>query len=261
MTQVWALADSLEWSSSRRRERHLLIGIAEIVAIDVDVEEPVVGKDLLQLRIGVHQRLPIPKPNVVDGPAVVLERLKGEILFRRKRFHRDLAKVIGFPREGDILPNVRRLQLQFVRLDEEALKQSGDEFSKQERAAEHQERRGDQEADRAQPHIGARDNGRNGGKAYEQPERGQLDMNVSVAGADNNAIVVVQQKITVQRVRPDFNRKIETEQRRAMGDCRGRKPASRAGESRLMSSCRKYIAPAISAASRRIHSSRFLTAT
>ena len=55
-----------------------------MVAIDVDVEEPVVGTDLLQLRIVLHQRLPIPKPNVVDGPAVVLERPKGEILFRGK---------------------------------------------------------------------------------------------------------------------------------------------------------------------------------
>ena len=31
-----------------------------MVAIDVDVEEPVVGADLLQLRVGVHQRLPVP---------------------------------------------------------------------------------------------------------------------------------------------------------------------------------------------------------
>jgi len=80
------------------------------------------------LRIGVHQRLPIPKPNVVDGPAVVLERLKGEILFRGNGFTAIWPRLLGFPRESDILPNVRRLQPQFVRLDEEALKDSGDEF-------------------------------------------------------------------------------------------------------------------------------------
>ena len=58
-----------------------------VLAIDVDLEgtgsrygSPAV------VHGGVHQRLPIPKPNVVDGPAVVLERLKGEILFRGKRF-------------------------------------------------------------------------------------------------------------------------------------------------------------------------------
>ena len=43
-----------------------------MVAIDVDVEEPVVGADLLQLRVGVHQRLPVPQPDVVDGAAIVL---------------------------------------------------------------------------------------------------------------------------------------------------------------------------------------------
>jgi hypothetical protein len=31
-----------------------------MIAIHIDVEEPVVGADLLQLRVGVHQRLPIP---------------------------------------------------------------------------------------------------------------------------------------------------------------------------------------------------------
>ena len=143
-------------------------------------------------------------------------------MFRRKGFHRDLAKVIGFPRECDILPNVRRLKLQLVRLDEEALKQSGDEFSKQERAAEHQEKRGDQEADPAQPHVGPRGNGRKSGKAYEQPERRQLDMNVSVAGANDNAVVVVKQEVAVQHIGPGLNREIESEQRGAMRDCRGR---------------------------------------
>ena len=43
-----------------RREHHLLIGAVEMVAIDVDVEELVVGADFLQLRIGVEQRLPVP---------------------------------------------------------------------------------------------------------------------------------------------------------------------------------------------------------
>jgi hypothetical protein len=57
---------------------------------------------------------------------------------------------------------------------------------------------------------------------WEEFQRGQLDMNVGIAGADNNVIVVVEQKITVQRVRPDFDREIETEQRGAMGDGRGR---------------------------------------
>ena len=55
--------------------------------------------------------------------AVVLERLKGETLFRGEWFHRDLAEVVGLPRESDVALNVWRLQLQLVRLDIEALEQ------------------------------------------------------------------------------------------------------------------------------------------
>ena len=75
--------------------------------------------------------------------------------------------------------------------------QPGNHVAKQERGAEHHQRRGDEEADRAQPHIGPRDNRCNSGKANEQPERRQLDMNVGIAGADDNAVVVVEQKISV----------------------------------------------------------------
>ena len=67
------------------RQHHLLIRAVELVAIDVHVMELVVGPDLLQLSVGVHQRLPVPQPDVVDGRAVVLERLEGEVLFRRER--------------------------------------------------------------------------------------------------------------------------------------------------------------------------------
>ena len=68
------------------RQRYLLIRAAEHVAIDVDVVELVVGADFLQLGVCVHQRLPVPEPDVVDGRPVVLKRLEGKRLFRRERF-------------------------------------------------------------------------------------------------------------------------------------------------------------------------------
>src|SRR4051812_34737962 len=43
-----------------RRECHLPIGAVEPIAVYIDVMEPVVGADLLQLTIGVEQRLPVP---------------------------------------------------------------------------------------------------------------------------------------------------------------------------------------------------------
>ena len=73
-----------------------------LVAINVDVEEPVIGADLLELRVGVQQRLPVPQPDVVDGFAVVLQRLVSEPLLRGKWLHRDLPQIVGFPRQGDV---------------------------------------------------------------------------------------------------------------------------------------------------------------
>ena len=150
-----------------------------------------------------------------------MQRLKGEILFRGEWLHRDLAEVVGFPRESDVPLNVRRLQLQLVRLDIEALEQRRDCLGKQKRAAEHQQGRRDDEGDRAQPHVGEGDNGRDDGKDDQQPERRQLDMNIGVAGADDDAVVVVEQEVAVQGVSPGFDREKEAEQRGAMSDCRG----------------------------------------
>ncbi len=73
------------------RKHHLLIRAAKVIAIDVHIIELVIGPDLLQLRVGIHQRLPVPQPDVVDGRAVVLERLERQSLLRREGLDRDLA--------------------------------------------------------------------------------------------------------------------------------------------------------------------------
>ena len=90
-----------------------------MVAVDVDVEKTVVSADLLQLRIGGEQRAPVPEPDVVDGPAVLCERLKGEILRRGERFHRDRAEIASLPGEIDV--NVWPFRLQLARFDIETL--------------------------------------------------------------------------------------------------------------------------------------------
>ena len=52
----------------------------------------------------------------------------------------------------------------------------------------------------------------------EQQEHRQPDMDIGVAGADHDAVVVVQQQVAVQHVGPRLHREPETQQRRAMGD-------------------------------------------
>ena len=174
------------------------------------------------MRVGVHVRLPVPQPNVVDGATVVLQRLEAQPLFHGKWFYRDLPKVVRFPGQGDVSLNVRRLQLQLARLDREALKQCGEDLGENERAAEDQCRRCDGKLVSAPPHVGPCNDGSDGGKADEQPENGQLNMDIGVACPNHDAVVVVEQEVAVQRIGPGPDCEIEPQQRGAMCDGRGR---------------------------------------
>ena len=83
--------------------------------------ELVVGADLLQLHVGVHQRLPVPQPDIVDGCLVGLECLEGEVLFGGERLRRDLTEIVGVLGQRDVAFDVRLFQLQLVWFDEQAL--------------------------------------------------------------------------------------------------------------------------------------------
>ena len=83
--------------------------------------ELVVGADLLQLHVGIHQRLPVPQPYIVDGCLVGLECLEGEVLFGGERLRRDLMEIVGLLGQRDVAFDVGLLQLQLVWFDEHAL--------------------------------------------------------------------------------------------------------------------------------------------
>ena len=58
------------------RQHDLAVLTVDGVAIDVDVEELVVGADLLKLAIGHEQRPIVPEPDVLDREAIALERAR-----------------------------------------------------------------------------------------------------------------------------------------------------------------------------------------
>ena len=103
------------------RQRHALVCAIEPVAVDLDVVKLVVGAYFLQLGIGVHQRLPVPEPDIVNRGLVGLESLESEVLFGGKWFCADLAEIVGLPGEGDVVLDVWLLALQLVGLDHQAL--------------------------------------------------------------------------------------------------------------------------------------------
>ena len=94
--------------------------------------EPVVGPDLLHLTVGVLRRLPVPQPDVVDGGLIGFQRLCRQALFYREGFHRDAMKIVGLLRRGDVALDVRRFELQLVRLHIYALHQSRHDFRQHE---------------------------------------------------------------------------------------------------------------------------------
>ena len=93
----------------------------EPIAVDVHVMEFVIGADFLQLHVGIHQRMPVPQPYVVDGCLVGLECLEGKVLFGRERFRCDLMEIVGQLGQRDVALDVGLLQLQLAWFDEHAL--------------------------------------------------------------------------------------------------------------------------------------------
>ena len=183
--------------------------------------ELVVGPNLLQLSVGIHQRLPVPQPDIVDGRLVGLERLEGEILFHREGFDRDLMEIVGLLGEVDVALDVGLLQLQLVGFDEHDLKQRGEHHSQHQGAAKDQHRPGYRKLPGADPQIGPTGKGCDDRKPDQQPEDGQCNMGIGVARPYHHAIVAVQQQIAVETIGPGLHREKEPQQRRAMGDGRG----------------------------------------
>ena len=89
------------------------------------------------MRVSIHQRLPVPQPDIVDGCPVGLERFVGQILRGWKRSHLDVMQVIGHLRQRDVVLNIGPLPLQLVGFDEDALEQSGHHAGQHEGRAIH----------------------------------------------------------------------------------------------------------------------------
>ena len=207
-----------------RRQQHLLIGAIQPIAVDIHVQELVIGPDFLELGIGVLQRPPVPQPDVVDGRAVGLERGEAQPFLDRERFHRDLLQVVGLPRRCDVARDIGRLQIEFARLHIEALEERRDDQVEREGAAEQQRQRAGGNAPGQPAHIDPAGDGAGDGQPDEQPQHRQPDMEIGVAGADDDAVVAVEQQVAVEAVGPGLHREVEAEQRRGMGEHAARQP-------------------------------------
>ena len=122
--------------------------------------EFVVGADLLQLRVGVRQRLPVPQPDILDCRLVGFERLEGKLLFGSKRLGCDLIEIVCLPGERDVSFNVGLLQLQLAWFDEELPEQHGRYAGQHERADHDKHDHGDRKPVGPGPEVCQRSNRR-----------------------------------------------------------------------------------------------------
>ncbi len=102
-----------------RSQHHFTGGAVDVVAINVDVGEIVVGANFLHLAQGVLQRMPVPQADVLERGLIV-----GRVRGVDGGFGRELAlgkavKPVGLPGHGDVVRDVGLLAHQLIGFDDE----------------------------------------------------------------------------------------------------------------------------------------------
>src|SRR5687768_16723844 len=94
---------------------------ADNVTIDVDVRKVVVSADRLDLPQCVLERAPVPQPYVVKRFSVVINVDRGSGWLGIKLARLDLIESETASRPFDVVADVGRLALEFIRLNDETL--------------------------------------------------------------------------------------------------------------------------------------------
>src|SRR6266545_4481061 len=104
-----------------RRKHDLTIGPVYQVAVVVNVDEFVIGADLLELGIGREKRSVFPEPYVLDGCVVALEIGSREPLLGGKVLALNFVQAISTPRELDATLDEGPLRVDLIGHDAKAL--------------------------------------------------------------------------------------------------------------------------------------------
>ena len=121
-------------------------------------------------------------------------------------------EIICLPGERDVAFDVRLLKLQLARFDVKLPEQRGSYAGQHQSADGDEQDRCDGKPIGAHPDVCPGSERCNDRQADQQPQHGQLDMDVSVARADDHAIVAIEQQISVEAIGPGLHNEQETEQ-------------------------------------------------
>ena len=168
-----------------RREQDLPVLPVDPVPVVVHADEVVVGADLLQLSEGQEQGVPVPQPHVLDG-----RRVGPDVGQREIRLAVELAGLHAVDPPGlaggeDVVPEIGRLASQLGRRHEELLHRRREEAAAED-GHDHvaSDRQHPVQAE-LPPQAPDQHGDRHHHREYRRhPERGQLGVQVRVAGAD-----------------------------------------------------------------------------
>ncbi len=180
------------------REHDLEVLVAHGIAVVVHVAEPVVGPDLLELAVGLEQRVLVPEPDVPDGGQVPADVGKGQRVVRCKRPGLDVLEPVAEPRHPDMVLQEGPFEHELVRRDLEALDQGGIDAQPEDRGpGQHrQDRQGDHDRAAVGGHHDG--SGRREGEERHDREHQHPDVHVGVGRAEQHAVVGREQAEPIQ---------------------------------------------------------------
>ncbi|MBS1251496.1 MAG: hypothetical protein MAG451_00529 [Anaerolineales bacterium] len=175
------------------RQHDLTIILTELIPVNVDVHEIVVGSNLLKLRVRLAQRSVVPQPHVLDRGLLALQAVSRNLKLRRQAPSLKSIQVERMERVANVVLNIRALAIELVGFDHIVLQ--------------------DGRVDTPEGHVGDQPQAQGAGryppiasyKTRQQEQRHQhrqrcegiqrqeFRMSVRVAGAKDNAAPGVQQ--------------------------------------------------------------------
>ncbi len=217
---------------AHREHRHPAL-VLDRVPVDVDVPELVVRAEALERPVDLLQPLGTPQADVPDRRGVLLDLLRRHLRQDRPLGHldvplgRDLERSLG---ESDVVRDVGALALQLLRIDAEPLDGRRDH-----RAGDERDEREQPDPDHRQrpvllPDVREEQKCAHDRDEGQQPERGQLRLDVGVGRTRHHAALRDQQIVGAEVVPPGLHEQDQPEQRRQVSaDLRGRLVRERRG--------------------------------
>ncbi len=193
-----------------RGQHDLQVLVVHGVAVVVHILEVVVGPDLLQLAVGLEQRLLVPEPDVLDRGQVLPDIREGQLLVRGKGLEFHVLQAVAKAGELDMACDIGQFEHALVRRDLEALDRRGIDLQPQYVHANKHGERDDRYQEGAIRGKEGYNDRRDAGEHGHDRQHYQAHMHISVRRAVQHAVLGSEQ---AKAVKGKADREAQEEQR------------------------------------------------